>query len=33
MKPGDRIRIHMHDTPAGFRIDLTDLTTRPALAR
>ena len=27
MSPGDRIRIHMHDTPAGFRIDLTDLTT------
>ena len=27
MNPGDRIRIHMHDTPAGFRIDLTDLTT------
>ena len=22
MSPGDRIRIHMHDTPAGFRIDL-----------
>jgi hypothetical protein len=27
MKPGDRIRIHLHDTPAGFRADLTDLTT------
>ncbi len=27
MKPGDRIRIHMHDTPAGFRTDLVDLTT------
>ncbi len=27
MKPGDRIRIHMHDTRAGFRIDLTDLST------
>jgi hypothetical protein len=27
MSPGDRIRIHMHDTPAGFRADLTDLTT------
>ena len=27
MNPGDRIRIHMHDTPAGFRTDLTDLTT------
>jgi hypothetical protein len=27
MSPGDRIRIHMHDTPAGFRTALTDLTT------
>jgi hypothetical protein len=27
MSPGDRIRIHMHDTPAGYRIDLNDLTT------
>jgi hypothetical protein len=27
MNPGDVIRVHMHDTPAGFRIDLTDLTT------
>jgi hypothetical protein len=27
MSPGDRVRIHMHDTPAGFRIDLSDLTT------
>jgi hypothetical protein len=27
MSPGDRIRIHMHDTAAGFRTDLTDLTT------
>src|SRR3984885_2156812 len=27
MSPGDRIRIHMHDTPAGFRVDLSDLTT------
>lgn len=27
MSPGDVIRIHMHDTPAGFRTDLTDLTT------
>jgi hypothetical protein len=27
MNPGDRIVIHMHDTPAGFRADLTDLTT------
>ena len=26
MKPGDRVRIHMHDTPDGFRIDLDDLT-------
>jgi len=27
MSPGDRIRVHMFDTPAGFRTDLTDLTT------
>jgi hypothetical protein len=27
MSPGDRIRIHLHDTPAGFRADLTDLKT------
>ena len=27
MNPGDRIRIHMYDTAAGFRVDLTDLTT------
>jgi hypothetical protein len=27
MNPGDVIRIHMHDTSAGFRTDLTDLTT------
>jgi hypothetical protein len=27
MNPGDTIRIHMHDTPAGFRVDMTDLTT------
>jgi hypothetical protein len=27
MNPGDRIRIHLHDTPAGLRTDLTDLTT------
>ena len=27
MNPGDRIRVHMHDTPAGFRVDLTDLST------
>jgi hypothetical protein len=30
MSPGDRIRIHMHDTPDGFRTDLTDLTTGQA---
>ena len=27
MSPGDRIRIHMHDTPAGLRVDMSDLTT------
>jgi hypothetical protein len=27
MSPGDRIRIYMHDTPAGFRVDMTDLST------
>jgi hypothetical protein len=27
MNPGDRIRMHMHDTRAGFRVDMTDLTT------
>jgi len=27
MSPGDRITIHMHDTQAGFRIDLIDHTT------
>ncbi len=27
MNPGDRIRIHMHDTRAGLQINLTDLTT------
>jgi hypothetical protein len=27
MSPGDRIRIHLHDTLAGFRADLTDLKT------
>lgn len=27
MNPGDRIVIHMYDTPAGFRTDLYDLTT------
>jgi len=27
MNPGDRIRIHMHDTPAGFKISIKDRTT------
>ena len=27
MSPGDRILIHMHDTPAGFQVNLVDLTT------
>src|SRR6478672_9334178 len=27
MNPGDRLRLFMHDTPAGYRIDITDLTT------
>ena len=27
MNPGDTLRIHMHDTPAGYRVDITDLTT------
>ena len=27
MNPGDRLRLHMHDTPAGYRIDITDRTT------
>jgi hypothetical protein len=27
MNPGDRISIHMHDTAAGFRVDMVDLTT------
>ena len=27
MTPGDRILIHMHDTPAGFQVNLVDLTT------
>ncbi len=27
MNPGDLIQIHMHDTPAGYQADLTDLTT------
>ena len=31
MNPGDRVTIHMHDTAAGFRIDLTDLTTGRAV--
>ena len=28
MNPGDKVLIHMHDTPAGFQIILVDLTTR-----
>jgi hypothetical protein len=27
MNSGDTLRIHMHDTHAGFRVDITDLTT------
>jgi hypothetical protein len=27
MSPGDRILMHIHDTPAGVRVDMTDLTT------
>jgi hypothetical protein len=27
MSPGDTIKIHLHDTPAGLRADLADLTT------
>jgi hypothetical protein len=27
MSPGDRVVIHMHDTDAGYRVDLSDLTT------
>lgn len=27
MNPGDRLRIFMHDTAAGYRVDITDLTT------
>jgi hypothetical protein len=27
MNPGDRLRIHMHDTQAGYRVDITDRTT------
>jgi hypothetical protein len=28
MNPGDKILVHMHDTPAGFQVNLVDLTTR-----
>ncbi len=27
MNPGDTLRILMHDTPAGYRVDITDLST------
>jgi len=27
MNPGDRILVHIHDTPAGVRVDMHDLTT------
>ncbi len=27
MNPGDKLRVHMHDTPAGYRVDINDLTT------
>ena len=27
MNPGDRIQVHLHDSPAGLEADLTDLTT------
>ena len=27
MNPGDRIRVHLHDTPAGLQANLADLTT------
>ncbi len=27
MNPGDRIQVHLHDTPAGLQADLTDVTT------
>jgi hypothetical protein len=27
MNPGDKLKLHMHDTSAGYRIDITDLTT------
>ncbi len=30
MNPGDRILIHMHDTPAGFQVNLIDLSTGQA---
>ncbi len=30
MNPGDRILIRMHDTPAGFQVNLIDLSTRQA---
>jgi hypothetical protein len=30
MNPGDKILIHLHDTPAGLRADMIDLTTRQA---
>ena len=30
MNPGDKILIHLHDTPAGLRADLVDLTTGQA---
>jgi hypothetical protein len=27
MNPGDKLKIHMHDTPAGYRVDIFDLST------
>jgi hypothetical protein len=27
MNPGDLLRVFMHDTPAGYRVDISDLTT------
>ncbi len=27
MNGGDKLRVHMHDTAAGYRVDITDLTT------
>jgi hypothetical protein len=27
MSPGDTIKVHIHDTPAGVRVDMADLTT------